>query len=94
VADPNITIGLLRDMITQHRSIDFGRFFEQVTVFIFCQRLQVVWDIATSENFSRQVFNAYSATSRLNLIARILSMREIEDAEEPSDGGPFSLVGH
>jgi len=68
---------------------DHQRFFEQVTVFIFCQRLQIVFDLATDERFAAQVFRAFSATARLRLIAKILALRVVKPSgSEP----PASLA--
>lgn len=54
---------------------DFNRFFEQVTVYIFCQRLQIVFDIASDEVLAARVFKAFSATARLRVIKAVLSWR-------------------
>jgi hypothetical protein len=59
--------------------LDFNTFFERITAYLLCQRLQIVFDLASDEIFASKVFGAYSATARLQRIVQVLALRVVED---------------
>ena len=64
-----------------------GSFWERVVMFMLMDRLALVWNLATNEEFAEKTFKAYSATMRLRCIAALLSTRpDLADPAQPAGG--------
>lgn len=68
-------------------AVDHNRFFEQVSMFIVLQRLQVVYDVVTNEVYAAKVFNAHSNGARIKVIHRVLVLQKVGPEPPPAERG-------
>jgi len=65
-----------------------------VTVWTLLFRLQILFDVASSERYSAAVFNAYSATARLKVMQYVLT-QDLQLSDTPvAAPTPLIEVGH